>query len=322
MNAQAETVGEVTEATRAGRCFLCGRAPERVVWREHGYGAAACACGLRFVQPAPQPGSIDPLADPHDDAFYRLPATYKARWVRRHAPGRTLLDVGCGDGHFLVAARAAGWDVTGLEPHRDRAARARARGLRVLPRSLEQMEAQPERWDVVYHCDLLSHFEEPIEALRRMRALLAPGGALCFEAGLLGGISPRWYALIGDIGLPQHRFLYTHDALARLCARAGLAIEQVRHHGLAPSVMLAAGTRLVAQMVRCARGLDRGASGTEERARPPRPLWRRLLHAAYERAGYIARYPVGAIAPDVGPATLLVLARPAAYTGERLRGAR
>src|SRR5262249_14866779 len=155
--------------------------------------------------PEPAVASVDPTKDAHSDAFYSTYASLKARWVRNIPVSGRLLEIGCGEGHFLAAAKRLGFEVTGLEPNVERATRIRKR-LQVAVRCslLEDVVWPDAGFDVIYHCDLLSHFTEPIRALGKMCSLLAPGGTLAFEAGTLGGINPVWYKWIGCLGLPQH----------------------------------------------------------------------------------------------------------------------
>jgi len=280
-------------AARDGRCFLCGTPAGAVAWRENGYDAVACACGLAFVQPPPPDGAVDPRYDAHSAAFYRRPAASKVDWLLQHRPPGTLLEIGCGEGWFLEAARRAGFDASGIDADADRVTTARRRGFEVRQGLVEDL-AVDERFDVVFHCDLLSHFPEPIAALRRMSALTRPGGVLFFEVGLLGAPMRAWYPHIDGIGLPQHRWLYSERALGTLFLRAGLRVIAHKRFGLGPSVIAAASLR---RLARSARSLIRGApaqpSSVAPATRPSlRAAWRSQLSALGERFDNFVRYEI------------------------------
>jgi SAM-dependent methyltransferase len=281
-------------AAAEGRCFLCGGLARDVAWRENGHTAVACACGLTFVHPPP--GELDPAIDTHPESFYRLPAALKVAWLRRRRAGGRLLEIGCGDGWFLDAARAAGFTAQGLEVAPARARAARRRGHAVIEGRFEDA-ALEGGYDVVWHCDLLSHFEEPVAALEKMRGLLAPGGALFFEVGVLGGEMRRFYPRVGGLGLPRHRWLYDERALDALVARAGLRVVARKRFGLAPVLWLHAAARLLRGRP---RGGGVGGGGAPSRA-----------SIALEWLSSLARYRAGALTPGLGPATLLVLAEAA-----------
>jgi SAM-dependent methyltransferase len=312
-------LANATTSAAQGVCFLCGARPRDVAWHENGYDAVACSCGLVFVQPPPAAGVVDPADDAHSAGFYQLPAAAKVAWLRRHRANGRLLEVGCGDGWFLEAARRAGFDVHGIDTNGTRVAACRARGLDVR-HGLFEDAAIAERFDVVFHCDLLSHFSEPAAALARMRELLRPDGLLFIEVGLLGGPARPWYPRIGGIGRPQHRWLYSEAALAQLFGRVGLRVVASRRFGLGPSVWLSQSIRRIAPSVRWLIRRSAGAppsqgarpsAGTRAPTAEMRPAWRRRLDGLQAQLESFARYDIGAWTPHFGPATLFVLAEPA-----------
>src|SRR5437899_1635206 len=219
------------------RCIVCASQSERVVWRENGYEGRACRCGTVYTWPPPPAGTIDPTHDGHSDVFYATYASLKARWVQRIYPCGRLVEIGCGEGHFLAAAKSLGYEVCGVEPDSGRARRVRSRlGIEVHCSTLEDLQWDGLGFDIVYHCDLLSHFADPVQALRTMSGLVSPNGLLVFEAGTLAGIRQFWYDWIGSLGFPDHRWLYSEDSLFKLLHKAGLRVVKRQHFGLAPAV--------------------------------------------------------------------------------------
>ena len=292
--------------TSVAECFLCRTTSPRVVWTEAGYEARRCSCGMVYTSPTPAPGSIDCTIDHHPQEFYSYSAPFKARWVARHCPPGRLLEIGCGEGYFLAAATARGYEVVGLEAHAGRARHVRdTLGIEVTGGALEDDRLPSAQFDVVYHCDLLAHFADPIAALRLMTRLLRPDGVLCFEVGMLGGISPFWYRLTGGLGLGYHLWLYSPGALRELLKRADLRLEHVQRFGLAPRALLG-GVKA---------GL-RDLLGRSDRSSPAvgprRPIGRSISN--------FLRYRGAAWAPRIGPETWLVVARPVSQ--DRLQAAR
>ena len=284
-------------------CFLCKKESDRTVWRERAYEGRLCSCGMLYTHPSPPPGAIDFTKDPHPQDFYSCSANYKAEWIARHCPQGKLLEVGCGDGFLLEAARARGYQVFGLEPDADRARRVREQlGIDVQQDFLEDDRLPEKDFDVIYHCDMLAHFPDPIKCLSLMSSALRDGGVLCFEVGILGGISATWYRLIGEIGLGPHRWLYSERALEELFAQSGLAVQQIQYFSLGPYVLLHKLTRLLEAVVfRLLAALAvAGARGSREN----------LSLVCTKNSCTLLHYKVGAFAPRVGPLKLLVVARP------------
>lgn len=94
---------------------------------------------------------------------------------------KRILEVGCGEGEFsanLKTERSV--HVTGIEPF---GAAARVASSR-LDRPLEVdvnagiLELQGQQFDCIVCNDVLEHLVDPWDTLRRLRPLIAPGGAL------------------------------------------------------------------------------------------------------------------------------------------------
>jgi len=279
-------------------CFLCDKVSKTVIWREEGIEGLLCDCGMVYTNQFTCPTRPEPTREYHPQHFYSLPAAFKAAWVACHCPRGRLLDVGCGAGFFLAAVREHGYEVIGLEPNPAYDADLAKCGIAVVHEYIEETSLHRHSFDVVYHCDLLAHFPDPIRSLSAMCELLAPRGVLCFEVGLLGGVSPSWYSLVGRIGLGQHLWLYSDLAFKRLMQKAGLEIVHIQYFGLAPQVL---GTRVFGVLNK----------------RLIAPAWQAVSRNGRERAVAaqaslinFLRYRVGSLLPFVGPQTLLVVAKP------------
>ena len=290
---------------REGKCTVCNSTSTDTVLREKGYEGRACSCGTIYVTPEPLPGEVDVTFVGHDDAFYDLSAGLKASWLRKHASARELLEIGCGTGTFLKAARDAGFHVEGIEADATRATIAAQRSnARVRAGFFEQAEIDC-LFDVVYHCDMLAHFERPAEALQMMKKFLKPGGVLAFEVGFVADLPLFWYTCIGEIGYPQHRWLYSERSLRKLLGQAELRIECIKIYDLSAYLAFQQALRKSVRLLRRVKP-RRGQSGSE------------TVHAAngdttpgaLARLKNILRYRVGAVLPSLGPATALVIARP------------
>lgn len=110
----------------------------------------------------------------------RLKLDYYGRHLTRvqfPQPGR-LLDVGCGNGAFLMRAREAGWSVAGCEPDPKAIAACRAQGLDVIQGDIFSTAFDRELFDVITVSHVLEHVIDPRALLKRAHALLRPGGVL------------------------------------------------------------------------------------------------------------------------------------------------
>jgi len=291
-------IQEASSSVARSKCFLCGEASEQVVWTEDGIEGLLCGCGMVYTN---QPTVLEPLdltREFHPDYFYSLPAGFKAAWVARNCPRGRLVEVGCGAGFFLAAARSRGYEVMGLEPNPAYDRELQQMDIPLLHEFVEDNSLPRRSFDVVYHCDLLVHFPDPIRSLAAMCDLLSPVGVLCFEVGLLGGISPSWYPLVGKIGLGQHLWLYSDRAFKNLMRKAGLEIVRIQYFGLAPEVLCGKILGLLNKR------LLRPVLQTISRDGADRAL------RSNQSCVNFLRYRAGALLPHIGPQTLLVVAKP------------
>jgi SAM-dependent methyltransferase len=286
-----------SQSEAKSKCFLCGQASEQVVWKEDDVEGLLCECGMVYTN-QPTILELDLTRDNHPDHFYSLPAEFKAAWVARNCPRGRLVEVGCGAGFSLAALRSHGYEVIGLEPSPAYDRRLQQLDIPVAHEFIENNSLPRHSFDVVYHCDLLAHFPDPIRSLASMCELLSATGVLCFEVGLLGGISPSWYTLVGRIGLRQHLWLYSDRAFRDLMRKARLEIVRVQYFGLAPEVL---GERVLGVLN---KHLLRPVLQTVSRDGADRALRMKQF------CGYFLRYRAGALFPHIGPQTLLVVAKP------------
>lgn len=151
----------------------------------------------------------------------------RLRWLRPHLPpgGGGWLEVGAGSGEFAYLMGREGFAVTALEPNAGYAGYLRdTLGLRVREGFLEDLEAAGEGWAGISCFHVLEHHPDPVEALVRMRRLLAPGGVLAVEVPNAAFTAVH----------PDHRFHEAHlvhfrlESLARAARRAGFGVKECR----------------------------------------------------------------------------------------------
>jgi SAM-dependent methyltransferase len=135
--------------------------------------------------------------------------------------GDSLLDVGCGVGRFLIAARSVGWKTRGIDVSKKAVEIGVSEtGLELSCESLEELQAAKNRFHAVTAFEVLEHVREPVELIRAAFELLHDGGwFFCTvpnrESRTVQTIQrPDWLP-------PVHLQYYTRLAIERLLERAG-----------------------------------------------------------------------------------------------------
>jgi SAM-dependent methyltransferase len=129
--------------------------------------------------------------------------------------GARILDAGCGSGRNMVDLRRHG-SVTGVELSDASVEIAQGRGAgEVVAGSVLEMPFPDVSFDFAVSLDVIEHLEDDVAALRELRRVVAPGGAL-----LLTVPAYQWLWSGHDVVNHHHR-RYTRRSLKRVAEEAG-----------------------------------------------------------------------------------------------------
>jgi SAM-dependent methyltransferase len=177
-------------------CHVCKGARFYYLFSISDYRVVRCDdCGLVFLNPQP---SDDELARIYGADYFLGSNTETGRQavseikqataklylseIRRYGGFKSgrLLEVGCGDGDFLVAAEAEGWSVTGVEYSAAACEKARRRlkNGEVLCGELAASRLPAGQFDLCVVSDVIEHVRSPLDFLEEIHRVLKPGGAL------------------------------------------------------------------------------------------------------------------------------------------------
>jgi len=143
----------------------------------------------------------------------------------------TCLDIGCGDGQFLLAMQRRGWDVHGSELPGP----AYQRAITSLPGKItaggnfDRGEAW-ESFDLITLWQVFEHLEDPQAALKTIRRLLKPGGWLVIAVP-----NPEsWQARLGGVAWlhldpPRHLFLTSPKHFHSLLESNGFEVKAKKY---------------------------------------------------------------------------------------------
>lgn len=216
----------------------------------NGYDIVACeSCGFRHVLPLPSLHALEreyrenyygtekPTFLAHageDQPWFALAQADRLESMERLLPParRRLLDIGCGPGFFLSAAKQRGWTAQGIEPSRQAASHARDLGVAVTEGFFgKDTAAQLGRFDAITLTNMLEHVPDPIAILEQARDCLEPGGVIC--VGVPNDFSPFQAAGRAAVGAgawwvapPHHLNYFDFESLSGLLTRLGFTPKE------------------------------------------------------------------------------------------------
>lgn len=221
-------------------CRLCGARALRTLFvaERSGRQVVRCRCGLVFYDPQPSPARLVELyaRGYFEERYPEARAPEQRELARRRlarieadTPVGTLLDVGCGRGCFLAAARERGWKVVGLDvsPAAVRLARA-ASGARVIEGELTGGRPPDlEPVDVLTLWDVLEHLADPVAALAAAPRWLKPGGLLVVQTQNVNSVTAAWMGRRWEQFEEFHLYHFSTETLARALRHAGFVAVRI-----------------------------------------------------------------------------------------------
>jgi SAM-dependent methyltransferase len=236
MGAEAEAIlkqGQTVETITEVVCPACSEVSPVAAIEQYGrFRLLSCpACALHFWEPREMPDArwYEQMYGGRDERLLPLEPGHKYFLEDAAAPLRgKLLDIGCGTGNFLAAARKAGYEVSGIELDRNAARFAKEQlGLEsVFPLTISEFASQKaqERFDVVTFFEVLEHQAAPVEFAQSVRACLQPGGLIALSVPN----RERWLTGPDVLDYPPNHFLrWNAEALRKFFVGQGFEVLSI-----------------------------------------------------------------------------------------------
>ena len=170
-------------------------------------------------------GKTDGISErfaPAEDAGRLIEAEHVARyrWAAQAAPGRSVLDAGCGTAYGTrILSEAGASDVVGIdiaEAVLDAVRPDMPTGVRLDAGDIRELPFGDDRFDLVVCFEVIEHVEDPFSVLDELVRVMAPGGLLAISSPNRGVYQP---------GNPHHCHEFRPDELA---AELGVRLANVR----------------------------------------------------------------------------------------------
>jgi 2-polyprenyl-3-methyl-5-hydroxy-6-metoxy-1,4-benzoquinol methylase len=206
-------------------------------------------CTHLFPQPMPVPvNGLDDLYTDEDEYFHGHDVEKKIengkallqRLEKRLGRKGSILDVGCGRGEGLAAARDSGWEYQGIDPSASFLEWGHKHlGVKGLQGTLDQVSFPQDHFDVVTLGGIIEHLYNPYETLKEISRILKPGGILVLDApnedalySVIGNVYLRllgkdWVINMAPTFPPYHVQGFNPRSLTELIKRAGFKVDKL-----------------------------------------------------------------------------------------------
>ena len=160
---------------------------------------------------------------------------YMMRRLSRYFPegtDRKLLDFGCGSGHFLIEARASGFEVMGLELNRALARYVQDDlGIETYQGLITDLEFPDRQFNIIISSQVFEHLVDPRASLVEIRRHLVEPGLLLIEVPNLRHIKERLRR--GAVMDDSHLFYFSRKSLPWMLEDCGFEVVEIQE-GLRP----------------------------------------------------------------------------------------
>jgi 2-polyprenyl-3-methyl-5-hydroxy-6-metoxy-1,4-benzoquinol methylase len=127
--------------------------------------------------------------------------------------GTTLLDYGCGSGHFVRYAREHGVRAEGYDPYSKR---------------FGDISVLDSRYDFVTAQDVLEHVDDPCALVDNLKSYVISGGCIALGTPNADAIGPHDPLDLGPLHQPYHRHIPSAAELQRMASKEGWKVVEFR----------------------------------------------------------------------------------------------
>jgi 2-polyprenyl-3-methyl-5-hydroxy-6-metoxy-1,4-benzoquinol methylase len=223
-------------------CYNCKSKEYKIYDSENGFNLVKCKkCGLLYVNPRPSDDDISVAVRTgihQGDTEFNITNSFNEKVIPRYLNilsnfyrldeliSKTWLDIGCGNGEFLVALNTFSSNkitLKGSEPNIFKIQNARNHHLDV---DFLDLESHEKQYDFVSMLNVFSHLANPYMFLENLKNLIKQDGELFIETGHSSHLLPRFHSK--PYFLPDHLSFGNKKILVNILEKSGYQILKVK----------------------------------------------------------------------------------------------
>jgi 2-polyprenyl-3-methyl-5-hydroxy-6-metoxy-1,4-benzoquinol methylase len=220
-------------------CLICGSAKlQELKGYEKDHLVKCNVCGFVFCHNIPTQQELIKHYDGYPRNNYNSPITIK-RYnelldsFESYKKTNNILDIGCGDGYFLEAAKKRGWNVYGTEFTDAAITVCSQKGILMHEGILNPDNYNNVEFDVITSFEVIEHINNPQTEIKSIKKILRSGGLFYLTTPNFNSISRtilkgKWNV----IEYPEHLSYYTHKTINKLMTSDGFLRLKVETTGI------------------------------------------------------------------------------------------
>ena len=229
-------------------CGLCGSGQIGYFWHDYkGMQIYRCGdCGIEFMNPQYSNDHLERYYSTFtlDEPEWNEPLVYCHNYylslVERYSRNGSILDIGSGNGYFLVAAKQRGWRATGYDVDRKTVESVGKRvGVKILSGDFTKLKWEDGSFDAVYMHQVIEHLKTPMAYLQIVRRVLKRNGVFFVAQPNIHSLAARVKFRLEKLGLRKknigayygtdgHLWYYNPQTMRRLLERLGFEVLYMR----------------------------------------------------------------------------------------------
>lgn len=221
------------------KCPVCAEEEYRLLLERDNLKLVSCnGCNLAYIN------SLNSSFDAAEYDYYRNrievpkeelydPITEKRyedlfRKIESYRKSNEILDVGCGEGHFLWVAERMNWRCMGIDQAPYAVEICKRLGLNVIQADLLKLDLKKDYYDIIAMFEVIEHLAQPKECLLKTKELLRKGGICILTTPNFNCLTRRLLKEKSSLISKQHLTYFTPKTIASLLRKCGFRIIELR----------------------------------------------------------------------------------------------
>lgn len=221
------------------KCKLCFSQHTKIIRKYNNYYLIRCnRCNVVFIYPHPRKIKITQNnlslyeSEQSEEAYFDKKeelikrAEKYVKTLKKYKKNGKLFDIGCSYGFYSKVFKDHRYNVTGIDISEKAIKYAKKYfKLNLITGNFEKYKSRNNYYDVITMFDIIEHFQNPQQIIRKVHQLLKDKGIVIIQTPNIDSLieklcRTKWFWLL----VPQHLFLFNKPSLSRILTENGFKI--------------------------------------------------------------------------------------------------